>query len=379
MAVALAAGAPGRADTVDLKNGATLEGVIVRTNLDAVVLNFGAGEITLRPAQIRALTRGSDADNARIRSGWQGKYFAHESYVPERFRAIGERFLRLQDERGAALAQHKRAETLAVENDRLRGEMRGLQTEWIAGAAHSAPPSVLSAADAPPERVRAYNEEVAAYNQAIARQNQLQAALAAKSAALEENARQQETARQAILGYLDAWLGFQQQFEQVEKDAAGAAPLAEAEQGFLARLRSELAGYAGEVQRIPVACEPAGDHAVLAVRLNGRVEARLLLDTGSTSVVISRAVAARLGLDAAQAPTVPATLADGRKVEAKAFVLDSVQTGDAIVQRVGTLVMEQPPAEGVDGLLGMTFLRHFLLRYQPGSASVELVRLAPER
>ena len=379
LAAAFAAAGPGRADTVELRNGSTLEGLIVRTNLQEVVLDFGAGEITLRRAQIQTLTRSSEADNGRIKSGWQGKYFAKASYAPERFHALAERFQRLQDERAAALELHRRAGTLAVENDRLRADLRSLQSEWVAGAARGTPPSVPSAADAPPERVRAYNAEVAAYNAAVGRQNQLQSALAAKSAALEENARQQEAGRRGILGYLDAWLDFQQQFERAAGDTNGVAPLAAAEGGFLSRLRSELAGYAGEVQRIRLPCEPAGDHAVLAVRINNRVEARLLLDTGSTSVVLSRAVAARLGLDVAQAPTVPATLADGRKVEAKAFVLDSVQTGDATVERVGALVMDRPPGEGVDGLLGMTFLRHFLLRYQPGSSGVELVRLAPER
>lgn len=103
-----------------------------------------------------------------------------------------------------------------------------------------------------------------------------------------------------------------------------------------------------------------GRFGLVEALINKRVTARLLVDTGASMVVISRAVAGRLGIEITkEMGTVSAVLADGSITKAVPVVLDSVKVGHSEVKNVDAAISEAPPGEGLDGLLGMTFLRYF--------------------
>ena len=110
-----------------------------------------------------------------------------------------------------------------------------------------------------------------------------------------------------------------------------------------------------------------GDHIVVPVTLNGRGPVLLLLDTGASTVTLSRALAARLGINWRDGIKVSATLADGRTTTGYSILLRSVAVGDFIAANVRAMVLEKPPAPGIDGLLGMSFLQRFILRIDPAN------------
>lgn len=93
--------------------------------------------------------------------------------------------------------------------------------------------------------------------------------------------------------------------------------------------------------------------------LNGNVKANLLVDTGSTFLVISKKLAGQLGFGALnKMPRYPvSTIADVRW--ARLVVLDKVSVGGAVNHSVEGAVIKKMP-NGIGGLLGASFLKDFV-------------------
>jgi clan AA aspartic protease (TIGR02281 family) len=100
----------------------------------------------------------------------------------------------------------------------------------------------------------------------------------------------------------------------------------------------------------------------LAVKINNKIEAKLVLDTGATLVVLRRDLAASLGINLDDAkPDIKLMLADGRKINAKFITLESVKVQDSEAKNVEAAIMLEEAGDfGFgDGLLGMSFLKRF--------------------
>ena len=111
-------------------------------------------------------------------------------------------------------------------------------------------------------------------------------------------------------------------------------------------------------QIIPL--EKKGNSLYTDVKLNRKYHATFLVDTGASSMQISRAMADRLKLKLDKYPVIPVTIAGGHVVGAREVVLKEVQVGRVRVKNVTALVMEQDNLGLYDGLLGMSFLNHFV-------------------
>ncbi|MFH1414437.1 MAG: retropepsin-like aspartic protease [Candidatus Omnitrophota bacterium] len=101
---------------------------------------------------------------------------------------------------------------------------------------------------------------------------------------------------------------------------------------------------------------------VVDVVLNNSVQAFLILDTGSSLVVLSKNVSDRLGLDLRRIrPEGELILADGKKARAKYLVLKTVTTHGVEAKNVeaAILIDDSPDINFGDGLLGMSFLKRF--------------------
>ena len=94
---------------------------------------------------------------------------------------------------------------------------------------------------------------------------------------------------------------------------------------------------------------------VTFVHLGSTVSAKLLLDTGASGIVISPALAQRLGAQPTSRGT--SILADGRKVPTYGFSCDSISVGAK--SQTGAIVSIIPGNEEATGLLGMSFLAEF--------------------
>jgi len=105
-----------------------------------------------------------------------------------------------------------------------------------------------------------------------------------------------------------------------------------------------------------------GNSIVVKATLNRKVEAKLLLDTGASMVVLRRGFAKGLGVNLdGIVPNCSLVLANGKSVKGKTVVLDYVKVQNSEVRDVQAVVLldEIEDLNFGDGLLGLSFLRNF--------------------
>lgn len=108
--------------------------------------------------------------------------------------------------------------------------------------------------------------------------------------------------------------------------------------------------------------DPRASLIILDVKLEGKItlHARLVLDTGASFVVLSKRMVQELGLRLNPKHVISTTTAS--KVEQVPLTsILKVTTLAQTARNVPCLVKDLPSESGVDGLLGLSFLRHFTL------------------
>ncbi len=122
---------------------------------------------------------------------------------------------------------------------------------------------------------------------------------------------------------------------------------------------------AGRV-RVPV--QRVGHLLIVSTKLNGTLDARLILDTGASHTILSREVSDNLDL-LSNHPTATVTLKTaGGPVEAEVVRMSSIRVSEAEVRNSLVAVYDLPDAPpGVDGLLGLTFLKEFEMTLDAGN------------
>jgi clan AA aspartic protease (TIGR02281 family) len=345
---------------VRLSNGRTLEGVVVTQSADRVTLDVGTGQIHLRRAQVAAI---QTTGVARVESDWQDRYFLHARFVPTGCTNMAERLRRLQEHRRSAQAA-------AADLLRLRAESGQSVQQAAAGQAdRSARQARLQAVDtnavaATREAWQAYAQEIAAFNAAQARDADL--------ADRQREIVKLVAAAQAIEAeYLRALDDAEQDLVRLRSASAGDADQAR----FVGKAEALLAECRQGVARHQIHATWEGGHAVLEVQLNGKASGRMLLDTGASTIVMAESLARRAGATPDTNRTVRMQLADSRVITGWPVTLASVQVGDARLTQVAAIVLPSEPSPGIEGLLGMSFLREFTVRVDMASGRVELLEL----
>ncbi len=110
---------------------------------------------------------------------------------------------------------------------------------------------------------------------------------------------------------------------------------------------------------------------LLNVRLNDRTLIQMLLDTGAKYTVITPDVAGRLDLDLQDTLRVPVSTAT-RLEMATLTSVDQMDAYGLMLRDVETAVVNLPAALGVEGLLGMSFLKRCRMVLDVPNRSLEL-------
>ncbi|MBW2269732.1 MAG: TIGR02281 family clan AA aspartic protease [Deltaproteobacteria bacterium] len=134
--------------------------------------------------------------------------------------------------------------------------------------------------------------------------------------------------------------------------------------------RAAADSAAGQVHTIRVA--RAGTGMMVNVRLNGKVTAPFLIDTGASDVLLPQAVADRLGLDTGPGRRTKRYSTANGIVEHPTVMLDSVSVGGATVKGVPASVSDSMSV----GLLGLSFFNHFTYNIDAANGVVTLQRNA---
>lgn len=108
-----------------------------------------------------------------------------------------------------------------------------------------------------------------------------------------------------------------------------------------------------QIPLIPV----SGGNFLVDVLINGRVEARLMLDTGASLITLTEEIGQKLGLNTgSSSPELPFNTAGGEEWM-PLVALQTVKVGGAVTELVEASVNKH--IKDIDGLLGMSFLGDF--------------------
>ncbi len=356
LVLALSAG-PAWADRIVLKNGQSLEGLIQSEDAAEVVLDFGYGTTVLEKADVKSIRRSS----ARQRRALQRRFLrqaARSGAVapPKAAEELARLLERARNSREAAQDARRERERLLGRQEGLAAQMRELKGRQPALAA------ALAQADSNRRE----------YNDLVGRLNALNAQLQADAVESEEAVRKLAVGEAAMDKYVADYAALRRyagahlkRLRSGRRDEASAA--------FFADFESEFADMAKSFKREAVASRRVGEHLIVEALLNDKVRALLLVDTGASQTVISPRVAAELGLEGGAEVT--ATLADGKQAAGRLYIMDSVSVGASRVGKTPVVVLDAPGPE-VDGLLGMSFLRNFVVQLDLPAGKLMLEGLA---
>ena len=124
-----------------------------------------------------------------------------------------------------------------------------------------------------------------------------------------------------------------------------------------------------------VPIQRVGHLLVVGAKLNGSRESRLIVDTGASHTILSYDVARDLGILPSPRATSVTVKTAGGPVQAEVVPLGAIRVGEAEAKNimVGVFDLQDAPA-GVDGLLGLTFLSHFLVTLDTVKGELSLRR-----
>ena len=350
------------ADTVELKNGNSIEGVVTEETDTHIVIDLGVGSMSVARSRVSAIRRADEAGREAIEREWEQKHFLHRKYVPFGLEDLAASFRILRDSRDAALRSRRDLHDIDDEIKALQKERTADEQKLVAVSRE------LQAADP--------KVDPEAYNALVVQSNALRAGLMVKGNRVQRAAKRAEDTSSSIANYLAALDEFRDAFEAQQRTTTDQG-LSDREAFFLAGIADRLKGYDGELTITQAPVKREGDSTIVTVRINDRAQGQFILDTGAALVTLSAAFAQKLKIDLAEEPTIPLVLADGRRVTATRVVLDKVSLGDAVAHDVVAAVLPVSSHRDIDGLLGMSFLKHFVVGLDGKSGKLVLRQLKP--
>lgn len=344
--------APALADVVYLKNGNRMEGVITSASKEKITLDFGYGSTIIDKTEIERIEKAkkaaADQDGAQLRR----RRYETGAAVPEGAEKLDELYHKAQSLREQALDARAQERDLAEEAAGIQQELPDLK-ETYRQASNDL--QRFNAGSDP----RGYNEQIGKINQAGVK-------IQADEMRVQEIDRLKTEAQGKVHAYIDSYRALD---DYASKE--GKAVLAQ--QGDYAEwLRGELQAMAADFHRQAVGVEKFGNSLIVSVLLNGKIPARLLVDTGASTTLLYKEISTQLALPPeAVVGTSRSTIADGRTLNGTVVRLDSIAVGQSIAR--GTLASVVPiTGQGFDGLLGMSFLGRFITRVDAANGKLIL-------
>ncbi|MDD5450050.1 MAG: NYN domain-containing protein [Candidatus Omnitrophica bacterium] len=338
------------ADTIYLKNKHVMEGIIQQENEKEVVLDIGFGEIAVSKTEIERVDRSDAQGRQEILRNWQNKYPETGRWVPEGaedvfaiFKAVGKKREEIID------AKRRMANFQLVYNEQ-ENELFNQQSRFSELNARF---SAINKSD-PYE----YNKLVAEINAASAPLAQLANQVKKSSSRLKELSADYSDLmgeyREKLLNLI--------QYVNNEQERLGKQNAPEEKKDFYRWLLRELGEWNEDFEYKEVILKRQGGGIAVDVILNGSARTSLIVDTGAELVTISDKVARELGFPEGSGDRISVVLADGKTVGAERVILDSVNVNGFEIKNVEAAVIKNASYSGADGLLGMSYLRNFLMK-----------------
>ena len=327
-------------DIIHLKSGGMVEGSIVSEESGSVVIDVGFGTTSVDTADIASIERSG--------SYKQGKQKTDQS-VPPILKPFVEGMHNLRALRFKAVDRKRELEDLNRKIDSLEEAL-----EEVAGDYVTLSEDLRKVREG---EVYVWREERYLINKA----HGYNAAILDCQQKLKEKNNDKRFGNPALNKYLDSLAKVDLAFTKLIKSSS-AKKLNEL-QPALSEIGNDLKQFRAEFEVAAVDVTFIGhNHILVPVKINGRKPVKLILDTGASSVVLSRSLATRLGINWSTGKEIEVILANGEKAKGNLVILRSVSVEEFRADNVRATVMEKAQAPGIEGLLGMSYLDRFMMR-----------------
>jgi aspartyl protease family protein len=157
--------------------------------------------------------------------------------------------------------------------------------------------------------------------------------------------------------------------------AAGKQYKLEPSAGFTANVR-RLKALEDTVLSESIPITGDADLPKVSAFIDGKYQTEMVVDSGSSVVMLPWAVAAKYGLKPTDKdPQIKLVLADGREIDGWAKVIPSLRVGKFEVDKVECAVLGEDAIKA-EPLLGMSFLRHFKFELDTNAKTLTMVKVA---
>lgn len=119
----------------------------------------------------------------------------------------------------------------------------------------------------------------------------------------------------------------------------------------------------------------AGGYELVELTINDNVPATMLVDTQARYTIISEDLAQQLNILLSTHTSDVQFLLNGQRAKAPLVNLASVKVGGMEVRNIPTLIYDLSEAEQIDGVLGMSFLKHFQVEIRDDQQLFVLTKL----
>jgi clan AA aspartic protease (TIGR02281 family) len=348
------------ADTISLNNGRRFSGEIKKETPTHITLDIGGGTISIRKSSIKSIEKSDSSTSKQV--NWRPINAINELNPPSELVDIAASYKKLKKDRFSAIQAKKKGRNFQNKRaDLLKKLAKEKQRQMaIAQNVSSANP----------------NRNIRKYNQLVYQQNQSTNNLHAIQNQLTKSFKEVSSGKKNISRYL---LSLNTLKTQVQESKSRLPKIDNKDQAksFWEKIEKKLTQFDNEFKSLSVPHERTNGHMILNVRINDSVEGRFLLDTGASYVTLSEEMAKRLNLNLSTPISIPLTIADGSMIEGKPVILNSMRVGDVQANRIPAIILPSPPSKGIDGLLGMSFLREFVINLDPANKKLVFKRFDP--
>ena len=327
-------------DIIQLKSGGMIEGTIVSEDSGRVVVDVGFGTTSVDTTDIASIQR-----SGGYKQGKQKK----DQPVPPVLKPFIKGMHNIRALRFKALNRKRELEKLNHEIDSLEKVLENIEGDYV----------ILS------EDLRKVREsEVYVWreqNYLVNKAHGYNAVIIACRQQLNKKSTEKRGGNPALNKYLDSLAKVDLAFTKFIKSSS-AKKLNEL-QPALGEIGNDIKRFRAEFEIAAVDVTFIGhNHILVPVKINDRKPIKLILDTGASSVVLSRSIATRLGINWSGGKEIEVILANGEKAKGNQVILRSVSVDRFRADNVRATVMEKAPATGIEGLLGMSYLDRFMMR-----------------
>lgn len=339
-------------DVIYFKDGGKVEGAIKADDGQYIVVEMGIGTMSVRKGEIDHIEKAPAEYNERFEREKLSREISSGEWAPLGCEKIRLAYLKTKSNKEALIRSRARNETVRSAIAQKEEEV----VKWM---------KVLDEKSRKLKLLESSNN-TREYNSVVAEINSISANLSGENLNLKNLYEEQRELDNNMANKAHDYLGAYRNFEEILRTKQGEMQAAEStadEIVFFKEMRNKAKEMENDFKENSIAYLAEYDQVVVDALLENNVSARLIVDTGASIVVISKNIADRLGIKSEEIGTkIEVLLANGTKTQATPIILKSVKVGEAEVKNVKAAITENSQGEGVDGLLGMSFLNNFIIR-----------------